>query len=181
MTTSGLDCALLSAEDAAEDWKEEGGRPEHVAIALHTAASIYLQLKEGLERAAQYCSEALELFRQREWRRASAAVLQSYSRVECMNQNFEKALKCAKECVLEWREMGDRRAEAEALAYEAEAALGKLNLEEHSLPAEEAQSLAEEGKQCSDQSREIFLDLGDKEGLQIVDEAENKKISSEDV
>lgn len=181
MTTSGLDCALLSAEDAAEDWKEEGGRPEHVAIALHTAASIYLQLKEGLERAAQYCSEALELFRQREWRRASAAVLQSYSRVECMNQNFEKALKCAKECVLEWREMGDRRAEAEALAYEAEAALGKLNLEEHSLPAEEAQSLAEEGKQCSDQSREIFLDLGDKEGLQIVDEAEKKKISSEDV
>ncbi|CAJ1363435.1 unnamed protein product [Effrenium voratum] len=46
ITTSGLDCALLSAEDAAEDWKEEGGRPTHLAIALHTAASIYFQLKE---------------------------------------------------------------------------------------------------------------------------------------
>lgn len=63
-------------QDAAEDWKEEGGRhwnravpictciiamsfgtdqgilteqsqrPEHVAIALHTAASIYFQLKD---------------------------------------------------------------------------------------------------------------------------------------
>ncbi|CAK9054708.1 Hypothetical protein SCF082_LOCUS29669 [Durusdinium trenchii] len=168
--TSGLDCALLSAEDAAEDWKEETGRPEHVAIALHTAASVYFQLKEGLDRAAQYCAEALQLFRAAEWRRAETAVLQTFCRVESLNQNFDKSIKCAKEAVLNCREMKDQRAEAEALAYQAEAALSKLNTEENTLPTEEAQALADEGKQCSDKARDIFLELGDKEGLQIVDE-----------
>jgi len=170
VTTSGLDCALLSAEDAAEDWKEEGGRPEHVAIALHTAASIYFQLKEGLDKAAEFCAEALEIFRSAGWKRAETAVLQTFCRVESLNQNFDKSIKCAKEAVANYREMQDQRGEAEALAYQAEAALSKLNTEENSLPTAEAQALADEGKECSDKARDMFLELGDKEGLQIVDE-----------
>ncbi|CAJ1372723.1 unnamed protein product [Effrenium voratum] len=170
ITTSGLDCALLSAEDAAEDWKEEGGRPTHLAIALHTAASIYFQLKEGLDKAALFCTEALELFRSAGWRRAETAVLQMLSRVESRNLNFDKSIKCINEAVVNCREMKDTRGEAEALAYQAEAVLNKLNAEENMLSAAEQQALADEGKQCSDKARDMFQELDDKEGMQIVDE-----------
>lgn len=30
-----------------------------------------------------------------------------------------------------------------------------------------------QGKECSDKARDMFLELGDKEGLQIVDEVHN--------
>ena len=35
-----------------------------------------------------------------------------------------------------------------------------------------------QGKECSDKARDMFLELGDKEGLQIVDEVRN---SAQDV
>jgi hypothetical protein len=34
-----------------------------------------------------------------------------------------------------------------------------------------------QGKECSDKSREMFIELGDKEGLQIVDEAGREFVS----
>jgi len=170
ITTSGLDCALLSAEDAAEDWKEEGGRPEHVAIALHSAASIYFQLKENLEKAALYCEEALKLFRAAQWRRAESAVLQTLSRVESLNRNFDKSISAIKEAVANYIDMQDRRGEAESLTFAAEASLSRLNAEEHMLPTEQAKALADEGRDFSDQAGNIFRELGDKEGLQMVDE-----------
>eukprot|EP00438_Fugacium_kawagutii_P012044 Skav218186 [mRNA] locus=scaffold5213:236505:243510:- [translate_table: standard] len=86
------------------------------------------------------------------------AVLQTYCRVEALNQNFDKSIKCAKEAVVNYRDMKekilrfhlrktdpkDARGEAEALAYQAEAALSKLNTEENTLPTTEAQALADE-------------------------------------
>eukprot|EP00913_Durusdinium_trenchii_P024877 g23351.t1 len=172
--TSGLDCALLSAEDAAEDWKEETGRPEHVAIALHTAASVYFQLKDaGSDRNRQIATKSylwcwitgfsfllflIKTISDRKGLTGQPNIVLRLSSFSVLLSGAEPRQQCFKPFA-EW-----------TLAYQAEAALSKLNTEANTLPTEEAQALADEGKQCSDKARDIFLELGDKEGLQIVDE-----------
>jgi len=169
--TSGSDCAMLSAKDAAEDWKEEGGRPADVAIALSTAACLHLQQQEGLDEAVKLCEEAAALFKSVKWRRAESIVLQNLGRAQTKLQRFQESLVAIKEAVAIFNEVKDRKAEGEALAYLSEALWSKLNSPEGArLSAEDAKALAAEAEKAGDDAKSILEELGDKEGLALLEE-----------
>lgn len=170
--TSGLDCSLLSAEDAAEDWKEEGGRPAHEAIALHQAVEIYLQQGECLEKAEEFCLRAMECFKEAGWTRAESYLLECLGRTRTKLLKFEDAEKALRSAAENFQNMKDQRLEAKAIAYLGESLLSQLNEEEMKglTDHEVAKKLAEEGQSCADKAKTLFEELQDKDGVKLVDD-----------